>query len=368
MEEQRFMSSEAFRADDPFATTGAGMLGRSAGGRMTFLDAIKATGIVMVVAVHVLSRVQLAPAMQEGLLFLVGTVAVPLFLVSDGFLFAHQWAGKNNFLYGAYIRKSVRRLLLPWAAFSMLYLLIRFAIERKGLVQETIILGKGLSGLATVFYYSELSHHMYFLLSLFLIRLGTVAVKPMLRYSGGVWLGLTLSYIALYVSSNPKRWFSPGADPVLLALWGMQFYLLGVVLRKWHEQIKPTAGWIGLIGLGLTTIGWFVLSPSGSFLVQLVYLVGIYGVLLQVTAATSWKFTMGSDTMGMYLLHAPYVVWIVVAVLSSLVSTNHLGVVVVASLSTAAISWGISRVLGKYSFGRLLLGHAPLQEPRLSHG
>jgi fucose 4-O-acetylase-like acetyltransferase len=368
MEEQRFVSSEAFRADDQRATARAAMLGRSASERMTFLDAMKATGIVMVVAVHVLSRVQLAPAMQEGLLFLVGAVAVPLFLVSDGFLFAHQWAGKDNFLYGAYIRKSVRRLLLPWAVFSILYLLMRFASELNGLVRETIILGKGLSGLATVFYYSELSHHMYFLLSLFLVRLGTVAVKPMLRYSGGVWFGLTLSYIALYVSSNPKRWFPPGADPVLLAMWGMQFYLLGVVLRKWHEQIKPTAGWIGLTGLGLATLGWFVLSPTSSFLVQLTYLVGMYGALLKITAVTSWKFTMGYDTMGIYLLHAPYVVWIVVAVLSSLAPTNHLGVVVVASISTAAISWGISRVLGKYSFGRLLLGHVPLREPRLSHG
>ena len=368
MEEQRSMSNEAFRADDQLSTSCASIPGRSADERMAFLDAIKATGIVMVVAVHVLSRVQLAPAMQEGLLFLVGAVAVPLFLVSDGFLFAHQWAGKDNFLYGAYIRKSVRRLLLPWAAFSMLYLLMRFAIELKGLVQETIVLGKSLSGLATVFYYSELSHHMYFLLSLFLVRLGTVAVKPMLRHSGGVWFGLTLSYIALYVSSNPKRWFSPGADPVLLAMWGMQFYLLGVVLRKWHERIKPTAGWIGLTGLGLATLGWSVLPPASSFLVQLVYLVGIYGALLKITAVTSWKFTMGYDTMGMYLLHAPYVVWIVVAVLSSLVPTNHLGVVVVASIATAAISWGISRVLGKYSAGRLLLGHVPLQEPRLSHG
>ncbi len=356
------MSSEAFTA------ARAVMLGRSAGERMTFLDAIKATGIVMVVAVHVLSSVQLAPAMQEGLLFLVGAVAVPLFLVSDGFLFAHQWTGRDNFLYGAYIKKSVRRLLLPWAAFSMLYLLMRFAIELKGLVQEPIILGKGLGGLATVFYYSELSHHMYFLLSLFLLRLSTVVVKPMLKYSGGVWFGLTFSYIALYVFSDPKHWFSPGADPVLLALWGMQFYLLGVVLRKWHEQIKPTAGWIGLTGLGLATLGWVMLSPASSFLVQLVYLVGIYGALLKIAAATSWKFTMGHDTMGIYLLHAPYVVWIVIAVLSNLIPTNHLGVVVVASLSTAAISWGISRMLSTYSFGRLLLGHVPLQEPRLRHG
>lgn len=368
MEEQRFMSSDTFRADDRLVTGSAAMLGRSAGERMTFLDAIKATGIVMVVAVHVLSRVELAPAMQEGLLFLVGTVAVPLFLVSDGFLFAHQWAGKDNFLYGAYIRKSVRRLLLPWAAFSMLYMLMRFAIELKGLVQETIILGKSLSGLATVLYYSELSHHMYFLLSLFLVRLSTVAVKPLLRYSGGMWFGLTLSYIALYVSSNPKRWFFPGADPVLLALWGMQFYLLGVVLRKWHEQIKPTAGWIGLTGLGLATLGWFVLSPASSFLVQLVYLVGMYGVLLKMAAATGWKFTMGYDTMGIYLLHAPYVVWIVVAVLSGLAPPNHLGVFVVASIATVALSWGVAKVLGKYSFGRSLLGQVPLPEPRLNHG
>jgi hypothetical protein len=306
--------------------------------------------------------------MHEGLLFLVGAVAVPLFLVSDGFLFAHQWTGKDNFVYVDYIRKSVKRLLLPWAAFSMLYMLMRFVVEAKGLVQETIILGRDLSGLATVLYYSELSHHMYFLLSLFVVRLGTVAVKPMLRYSGGAWFGLTMSYIVLYVFSNPKHWFSPGADPVLLALWGMQFYLLGVVLRKWHEQITPAAGWIGLTGLGLTTLGWYVLLPASSFLVQLVYLVGIYGVLLRITVASSWKFTMGYDTMGIYLLHAPYVVWIVVAGLASLVPTNHVGVVVIASIATAIISWGITKVLGKYLFGRLLLGHVPLQEPRLSHG
>jgi surface polysaccharide O-acyltransferase-like enzyme len=325
--------------------------------RVTFLDALKATGIVMVVAVHVLSGLPLAPELEDSLLFIVGTVAVPLFLLADGFLFAHQWTGKADFSYGEYIKKSSVRLLVPWAAFSGLYMAMRAGTEMLGLTPDTIIIGNSCGGLIKVLYLSQLSHHMYFLLSLFLVRLGTVIVQPMLTWSRLAWSGTLLLYIGLYVSSNLKQWFFPGADPVLLALWALQFYILGVLLQKWHEQVRAAAVWLSPGGLALAAAGWWFLPASSLFIVQLLYLVGTYATLLSLTDVTRWRFTMGRDTMGIYLLHSPYVLWVVVSMLLTFAPASPVGTFLVATATASAISWGITRMIAKHPMGRVILGH-----------
>ena len=264
-------------------------------GRISFLDGLKSVGIVMVVAVHTLSRVALDAHSNEVMTFLVGAVAVPLFFVADGFLFAHKWTGHSQFDFATYLRKNALRLLLPWAAFSGLYAVIRIGLEFKALTRDTILLGNDLPGIVKVLYLSGLSHHMYFLLSLFVVRLGIFGFSGMLQRSRWVWLAVCVAYIGLYVSGDMKQWFFEGADPLLLACWGLQFFLLGVVFQKWDSVLKPRALWVGAICLGVTAGLWGTAPRSFSFLTQLFYLVGSYAMVLAVAERTKWKFSMGND-------------------------------------------------------------------------
>lgn len=324
--------------------------------RISFLDGLKATGIVMVVAVHALSRVALDAHSHEVMMFLVGTVAVPLFFVADGFLFAHKWTGHSRYDYTAYARKNALRLLLPWAAFTSFYAVIRIGLESKALTRDTILLGNDLPGIVKVLYLSDLSHQMYFLLSLFVVRIGIFGVSRMLQRSRWAWLAVCVAYIGLYASGDVKRWFFAGADPLLLACWGLQFFLLGVVLNKWHGMLKPRALWVGAICLVVTAGLWSTAPRSLSFITQLFYLVGSYAVVLAVAERKKWGFSMGHDTMGIYLLHAPYVVWAVAAVLMRVRPSDEVSTMLLLTALTVLFSWLLTRLMAKTAIGRFMLG------------
>lgn len=328
--------------------------------RIRVLDAIKATGIVMVVAVHALTRVDLDPPSHELISFLVGTVAVPLFFLTDGFLFSWKCTEAPGFDYKSFIRKSGKRLLVPWAAFTVLYTIFRFVIERYGLTRETILFGNDLLGMAQVIYLSGVSPHMYFLLSLFLVRLGTFGLYRILKLPTWLWFALSLVYIGIYHASHPKDWFLPGADPILLACWGAQFYLLGIGLQKGLAFVRLYARPLLFLCVGMT-IGFQLFMPSNMvFISQLFYLIGTYVTLLLITERTSWSFSMGKDTMGIYLLHAPIVVWAVAAVVTRIVAPGQVLAFAILTFLTILVSWSGSRLLGKCAVGRLLLGQ---QEP-----
>jgi peptidoglycan/LPS O-acetylase OafA/YrhL len=60
----------------------------SGGDRIAFLDDLRLIGIVMVVGVHALGRANLDQPIEEWFRFVVTTIAVPIFFLVDGFLFA----------------------------------------------------------------------------------------------------------------------------------------------------------------------------------------------------------------------------------------------------------------------------------------
>lgn len=325
-------------------------------GRILFLDGLKATGIVMVVAVHALSQVALDAHSHEAMMFLVGTVAVPLFFLADGFLFSHKWTGQTQFGFTTYLWKNVLRLLLPWAAFSGLYAVIRVGLEFNALTRGTILLGNDLWGIVKVLYLSGLSHHMYFLLSLFVVRVGVFCFSDRLQRSRWMWLAVCVMYTVLYVFGDVKRWFFEGADPLLLACWGLQFFLLGIVLQKWHGMLKPRALWVGATCLGVTACLWGTVPKSLAFLSQLFYLLGSYAVVLAVAERTKWKFSMANDTMGIYLLHAPYVIWGSAAVLTLVCPPDQVSTMLLITAATVLLSWLLARTMRMNTMGRLMLG------------
>lgn len=324
--------------------------------RIRFLDALKATGIVMVVAVHALSRIELGGLDRDLMNYLVGTIAVPLFFVADGYMFSWKFTDASQFDRGSFIRKSALRLLVPWAGFTIIYATIRMILEWLKLTGETVLLGNNFSGIVKVIYLSGISPHMYFLLSLFIVRLGIAGLYRTLQWSSWIWLPVSVAYMGIYHLSHPKDWFLPGADPVLLAFWGTQFYFLGIALHKGLNTVRLYAApllafcIVGAIGSRLL---FFAHWPYVS---QAFYLAAACMILLLITDRTSWSFSMGKDTMGIYLLHAPLIVWGTATIATRLLPPAPIVAFGVTTCASVLVSWFVARLMGRSSGGQLLLG------------
>jgi peptidoglycan/LPS O-acetylase OafA/YrhL len=324
--------------------------------RIGFLDALKATGIVMVVAVHVLSRIELSESDRDLMMYLVGTIAVPLFFVADGCLLSWKFTGAPQFDRGSFVRKSASRLLVPWAGFTILYATIRMMLEWLKLTRETVLLGNDFSEMVQAIYLSRISPHMYFLLSLFIVRLGMVGFYRTLQWSMWTWFAVSIMYMGIYHLSLPKDWFLPGADPILLACWGAQFYFLGIALQKGLNSIRLHAEPL-LVFCIVGAIGSRLLSPANALYVsQAFYLVSACITLLLITERTNWSFSMGRDTMGIYLLHAPVIVWGVATIVTALLPAVSLVAFGVTTCASVLVSWFVTRLMERSSGGRLLLG------------
>lgn len=337
-------------------------MSRLPGDRVFFLDALKATGIVMVVAVHTFRHVELEKSSLDVLSFLAGTIAVPLFLVADGFLFSRKLTGSAAFDFSSFVKRSAWRLLVPWAAFTVIYGLLRVVLESLGLTRGTIILGQDWMAIAWAVYLSGFSEQLYFLLSLFLIRLGSWVVWKSLPLPSWIWCGVVSLYVAFFVLANPKQWFLPGADPILLACWGTQFYLLGILLEKVQDLVRPVAVWATGASLVAAASFWMVGSPRLGFLTQILYLLGIVGVVMLVTERTACEFSMGRDTMGIYLTHTPLIVWSVAAVVNRILHPGHVVTALTAVVVTVGASWMVTKGLTKTKIGAVLLG-----QPRIAN-
>jgi fucose 4-O-acetylase-like acetyltransferase len=328
----------------------------SMGTRLILLDALKATGILMVVAVHVLTKIQLDGPNQKLVGFLVGAIAVPLFFLVDGFLFSWKWTGVSQFNYLSYVRKSAVRLLVPWVVFTLIYLALRATLESHNLTTDTILLGKGFIGWIKVIYLSEISPHMYFLLSLFLIRLGSFGLYRVLGWSSQTWASVGLLYGVVYQVVHPKEWFLPGADPVLLAFWGLQFYCLGIVLQKADAFVRRYLGGILILCGGATIIMRYLTLEYTGMMTQVLYLVAIYSAIFLVTLHTSWRFALGSETMGVYLLHSPVLVWVIAGSVSRVYPAGGIIGFLVATCLTVVASWYLAIAINRSKIGRTILG------------
>jgi peptidoglycan/LPS O-acetylase OafA/YrhL len=325
--------------------------------RIAFIDWLKAFAIVCVVATHAIAQVGLEGQAREALTFIFGGRAVPIFLLLSGFLFSGKWSTRDSFNFQNYVMRNVKRLLVPWAMFTLLYAICRLVLEALSLTRETILIGNSLLGIAKVVYLSEITQQMYFLLSLFVIRLTNVWLVRLLSGSKWFWLAACALYMTAYHSASPAQWFFAGADPLLLALWGLQFYLLGIVLQKWHETLAPMALWLGsgcvVLGLG---IEWSQFSHAAPFLIQLLCLVGIYWIVSVSAELKNWNCYLGNATMGIYLMHAPYILWCAAFFTMLVLPEKSVVTFLCVTALTVLASWMLTNIAQKTQFGRAIFG------------
>ena len=277
---------------------------QSVTGRLSFLDGLRGYAIIMVVATHAMAYVSLDDSTVRLFSFWVQGIAVPPFFLADGYLFVHALKTPARYSYAQYCLRSARRLLIPWISFNLLYLCSRAIFELLGQSSSTVVIGHSVRNILEAIYYSEISAQLYFLPALFCIRLTSFAIRffPRLPLSASVMIWLL--YAAAWTLELFFDRHEGQLDPIVHAAWGMQYYILGMILGSPSIQAtyRPhvlTA--IAAICLGITLLAY----PSSTVLAQYAYLTGAYFLFLRV-GETAYPFIfLGRFTMGIYLLHSP---------------------------------------------------------------
>ena len=294
---------------------------------------------------------------NEALVFWVQTVAVPPFFLVDGYLFADALQKQSAFSYGKYLFKSARRLLLPWLVFTILYGVLRAVFEYKGLLETTVVIGHGALDIFSAAYHSQISAQMYFLLSLFFIRSFSFITKR-LSTMPPLWIVMIWTgYTILWTILAPVLGSESGLDPLFHAVWGFQFYLLGMVLYVYRRLVDKYAGAyaFGALLLLLT----LKLAPGGSSLItQYSYIFAVYFVGVAGHSHATSLAMLGKYTMGIFLFHAPIVIKGVSVLVTKLVPWSDLSQYVTAVMLTLVISLLVTKLCTILPYGAVLLGEA----------
>jgi peptidoglycan/LPS O-acetylase OafA/YrhL len=334
--------------------------------RLLYLDAIRGAAILGVLWWHAevyAGHKSTSPAAE----FWVGLISpsVAFFFLADGFFFARSVSRRGEFRYGAYVRKSAFRLLLPWAVFTVAYLLLRGVFEtidaRAGTShfgEKRLVLGQSPGEVLSHVWDSSIAMQMYFLVSLFLIRLLSFATVRLVRAGAG-W---TLAVACGYIATRTLLGLELSGDPMTNAIAGLQYYLLGIAFYQLDGAIRRGWGVLAVGGLAL----WGVLRalqvrgdlPAwAGILTQLSALVGEYALFLGLVHRPNLLVWLGRRTMEIYLLHAPAVMKAAQVVLGRFVADPAwlaLAIMLASLAGAIVLGWLIARIPG----GRVVFGEA----------
>lgn len=332
--------------------------------RLYYLDGLRLVAIVFVIGVHVLGYVELDGALLKIITKIILPIAVPVFFLTDGFLFFSRIDSqkKAGFSYAAYVLSSAKRLLIPWAIFSGVFLALRYAFERIGLASDFLVVGQSVSKVALAVYTSQIAPQLYFLVSLFGVRLLALffALGPRLSLPvlGIIWLGYALVF--RIVEPTLKGVFHVGLDPVLHAFWGMQFFLLGSVLYRCHHWLLRKVLVLGGMSLVLTGVLYVAFPGFGpvSAVAQFLYICGGFWVAQGLLNQKSFLTALGRHTMGIYLIHAPVLIKVVAMVVLKFIGAGLVSFFIVVTV-VFFVSLGGSVLVWKQKRLHFLFGMFP---------
>jgi surface polysaccharide O-acyltransferase-like enzyme len=338
--------------------------------RIFFLDSLRAAAIFMVVGIHSLGYCTPLPPNQKAILsFIVHTVAVPIFFSVDGFLFARKVFLRKENNYKDYVRKSLVRLILPWFVFSVFYTVMRYCFELSGFLNDHLILGHSFQEVLVSTYGSVIAGQMYFLFSLFLIRLCTPFFRKivLLQVHFTAIFGLALCVISRACSSivSPYLQIEGGQEPLLHAIWGLQFYFSGIILYRTFQIIRPHRLLLPFFILFISAIIFQevlgnILGNLKNAIIQYLYLGTLFFLFTIFQNPVSLVSWIGKNTMGVYLLHAPIVLKAVSIVVNKLPFApifNYIALLTITSMISIALVF----IINKFSFGPILFGLAHQQ-------
>ena len=337
--------------------------------RLAFLDHLRAVGIVMVIGVHAVGYcTPLSPDQLAVFRTFVHAASVPIFFLVDGYLFARRHRHGDPVGYAGMVRRSFLRLVLPWLIFTVAYTTARWAFERAGVLDETLLVGEPWPRVLLRAYGSVYAPQLYFLVSLFLLRLAGPAFLRLVRVRRfAVLVTVSAAVFTAYKLVIPAvaevLRIEGGQEPILHALWGIQFYLLGIIAQRAGDLVTPRR--VLSVVSPLLAVGLVLqdrLGEPGAIAVQFSYLlVLLHGSQLLTRPARGLDW-LGCHTMGIYLVHAPVVIKGVSMVLGHAALTPLVSFAAVVA-ATLVVSAGLVRVVGVIPGGGFVFGEATARRP-----
>jgi peptidoglycan/LPS O-acetylase OafA/YrhL len=314
------------------------------------LDIARAIGILGVVTIHA-TALFLQRISSESLLVLnvFCRYSVPLFVLISGYLVGNAWLQpRHTFIsYRNFVKKKFIRLILPYLAFSLCYVLIRVLLENipqlKGFVPvkyDTVY-----KIITSVFFVTNNpAGHLYFLPLLFFVS----AIFPVITITCGNETALILivciaisaiSYFLfgdIYSSINPLK--------------GLGFYAIGYGLSKSYGKFHITRftvlvflyfgsviiylSHIAARYIGITNVLLYALHVCGALLT---YYAALY--IHESKLSTVLNHTLvyiGRYSFDIYLLHEPYILTVLFLLMFKFSNTNpFLNLVVLIPLAIA---------------------------------
>jgi surface polysaccharide O-acyltransferase-like enzyme len=326
---------------------------------MDYLDSLRAIAIVMVVSIHAKAYCSLEGATLDVVSFVVQPVAVPIFFLCDGLLFSFKASRQASFHYGDYVFRSAQRLLLPWLLFTVAYTVARGLFEWRGILTEHVVLGRPALEVGGAMYGSGIAPQMYFLVSLFLIRCLSPLVRMLAAKPSAMCLSIFVGYTIAFRLIEPslKALFAYPLDPIVHAFWGLQYYLLGIVLARHHDWLGRRAPLLGTIAI--TVLVALLVADARSSIVNAFvtysYLLALYFGIMVLPHYGGLSVSVGRQSMGIYLLHTPILLKGVAMVLGSLMA-DGLAHYIAAVVVVTTISFGVSLLIERTPSLRFAFG------------
>lgn len=172
---------------------------------------------------------------------------------------------------------------------------------------------------------------------------------------------LFVGYYAAYKAMGPLLTvylrIEGGQEPVLHALWGMQYYIAGIMIflvSKEHSLRRI----LGLIVVVLTVAALIQYGGHINWegqLIQYGYLAGIVLLATFIRKDLPFVALIGRNTMGIYLVHTPIILKGVSLMLNGVIVAPLFSFAAVL-LCDLAVSVGIVAVVESVPYGCLLFG------------
>ena len=329
--------------------------------RLIYLDNLRAFAIILVVGIHSFGySLHIGGGLGPVLQFVFYTIAVPVFFFVDGYLLARAVDRDPYKEYFPFLKASAFRLLLPWVIFSLLYVITRGFLEGLGYVREALVIGKSVSQILLLSYGSVYSSQMYFLVSLFLIRLLFPVMKKLVLKSWPNVLAILAAYIAInfliFDNIAEALKIKDGQEPITHAIWGLQFYILGILLFQ-LGKVMDLGKLRFLLTLLLFLSLFFYLSYGHSFfyIAQYMYLLLAFVFFFKSNIQSQFLAICGKNTMGIYLIHMPIIMNLMARIANSYISSPIFCFVAIW-LGSLFLSLGIVMLIERLPYGYLLFG------------
>lgn len=165
---------------------------------------------------------------------------------------------------------------------------------------------------------------------------------------------LIASYVFLFNSLSLKPYFFAGTDPVLHALWGMEFYLLGILLFRLQPLFVRWGSFAFLIS-ALSVILLEISDPDFLILMQVPLLCCVFAFALKFLNRNGVLIRINKYTMGIYLLHLPIIMNLTTKLFLHFAS-NGLAAYFGVTVSAFLISLGLASIVMRMPYGNALFG------------